>query len=58
MTAAKQVADKWASLYFQHAEERCQTCTTMRPACPQGHRLSRLLDRAGLALARVAVGVN
>lgn len=50
-------ADKWASLYFQHADERCPSCTPTHPACPQGARLSRLLDRAGYALARQVVGV-
>lgn len=56
MTAA-QTADKWASLFYQHVAY-CGTCISQRPACPQGARLSRLLDRAGYALARQVVGVS
>lgn len=55
--SASATADIWAGLYYRHAERECGACTPTTPGCWMGLRLSRLLDRAGLALARECAGV-
>ena len=54
--SASATADIWAGLYYRHCET-CWCCTETTPICWLGLRLSRLLDRAGLVLARECVGV-
>ncbi len=52
--SASATADIWAGLYYRHCET-CWCCTETTPICWMGLRLSRLLDRAGHALARECV---